>query len=29
MAPDPVCGMQIDARQAAGQSVYQGEMYYF
>ncbi len=29
MAKDPVCGMQVDERQAAGQSEYQGEIYYF
>jgi YHS domain-containing protein len=28
MATDPVCGMQVDERQAAGQSAYQGETYY-
>jgi len=26
---DPVCGMNVDERQAAGQSQYQGETYYF
>ncbi len=26
---DPVCGMQVDEQQAAGQSEYQGETYYF
>jgi YHS domain-containing protein len=29
MAKDSVCGMQVDERQAAGQSDYQGETYYF
>jgi P-type Cu+ transporter len=29
MATDPVCGMQVDERQAAGQSTYQGETYDF
>jgi YHS domain-containing protein len=29
MVTDPVCGMQVDERQAAGQSAYQGETYYF
>jgi Cu+-exporting ATPase len=26
---DPVCGMQIDSSQAAAQSQYQGQTYYF
>lgn len=26
---DPVCGMQVDDQQAAGQSNYQGQTYYF
>ena len=26
---DPVCGMQIDEKQAAGKSEYDGETYYF
>jgi Cu+-exporting ATPase len=26
---DPVCGMQIDPSQAAGQSQYEGQTYYF
>ena len=26
---DPVCGMQVDERNAAGQSQYQGKAYYF
>ena len=29
MATDPVCGMQIDERQAAGQSDDQGQTYDF
>jgi YHS domain-containing protein len=29
MAKDPVCGMQVDEKQAAGQSQYQGQTYYF
>ena len=29
MATDPVCGMQVDERQAAGTSEHQGETYYF
>lgn len=28
-ATDPVCGMQVDPRQAAGESEYQGTTYYF
>jgi P-type Cu+ transporter len=28
MVTDPVCGMRVDERQAAGQSEYQGETYY-
>ncbi len=26
---DPVCGMQVDEKTAAGKSEYQGETYYF
>ena len=26
---DPVCGMQVDEQNAAGQSDYQGQTYYF
>jgi YHS domain-containing protein len=26
---DPVCGMQVDPKTAAGKSEYQGETYYF
>ena len=26
---DPVCGMQVDERQAAGKSEYQGQTYFF
>jgi YHS domain-containing protein len=29
MAKDPVCGMDIDPAQAAGQSEYKGQTYYF
>ena len=29
MTKDPVCGMQIDEADAAGQSEYQRETYYF
>jgi len=29
MAKDPVCGMQVDEKKAADQSVYQGKPYYF
>ncbi len=29
MANDPVCGMQVDAREAAGKSEYGGHTYYF
>lgn len=29
MARDPVCGMQVDERRAAGQSEYKGKTYYF
>jgi Cu+-exporting ATPase len=29
MAKDPVCGMEIDERTAAGQSEYKGTTYYF
>ena len=28
-ATDPVCGMQVDPQQAAGESEYQGTTYYF
>ena len=28
-ATDPVCGMHVDTSQAAGQSQYQGQTYYF
>lgn len=28
MVTDPVCGMQIDERKAAGTSVYHGQTYY-
>ncbi len=27
--PDPVCGMQIEEREAAGQAEYEGRTYYF
>ena len=29
MVKDPVCGMQVDERQATGQSDYLGQTYYF
>jgi Cu+-exporting ATPase len=29
MAKDPVCGMDVDEREAAGKSEYDGKMYYF
>jgi len=29
MARDPVCGMEVNPRQAAGRSEYQGQTYYF
>lgn len=29
MVTDPVCGMQVDERKAAGKSVYNGQTYYF
>ena len=29
MAKDPVCGMQVDEKKAAGKSEYQGQAYYF
>lgn len=29
MVKDPVCGMQIDEKKAAGKSEYQGQTYYF
>jgi YHS domain-containing protein len=29
MAKDPVCGMEVNPEQAAGQSEYQGQTYYF
>jgi P-type Cu+ transporter len=29
MAQDPVCKMDVDPKQAAGQSTYQGQTYYF
>ena len=29
MVKDPVCGMQIDEKTAAGSSQYRGETYYF
>ncbi len=29
MAKDPVCGMDVDEKTAAGKSVYQGQTYYF
>jgi Cu+-exporting ATPase len=29
MATDPVCGMQVDERTAAGSSVFAGSNYYF
>lgn len=29
METDPVCGMQVDPKTAAGQSDYEGKTYYF
>jgi P-type Cu+ transporter len=29
MVIDPVCGMEIDPKEAAGKSEYQGKTYYF
>lgn len=29
MKTDPVCGMQIDENEAAGQSEFEGEIFYF
>ena len=29
MAKDPVCGMQVDEKKAAANSVYKGTTYYF
>jgi Cu+-exporting ATPase len=29
MAKDPVCGMDVDPAEAAGQSEYNGQTYYF
>jgi YHS domain-containing protein len=29
MVKDPVCGMEIDPKNAAGKSVHQGQTYYF
>jgi len=29
MAKDPVCGMEVDEKKAAGKSDYQGQTYYF
>lgn len=29
MVKDPVCGMDVDPKQAAGKSEYQGQTYYF
>jgi Cu+-exporting ATPase len=29
MVKDPVCGMMVDPKAAAGQSVYKGQTYYF
>ena len=29
MAKDPVCGMEVDPKEAAGKSEYKGETYYF
>ena len=29
MAEDPVCGMQVDEKKAAGQAEHQGRRYYF
>ncbi len=29
MAKDPVCGMEVDEKEAAGKSEYKGKAYYF
>lgn len=29
MVKDPVCGMQVDEKKAAGSSLYKGQTYYF
>ena len=29
MAKDPVCGMEVDEKKAAGKSEYNGQTYYF
>ncbi len=29
MAKDPVCGMEVDEKEAAGKSEYKGKTYYF
>ena len=29
MTKDPICGMQVDPKQAAGSSEYQGKTYFF
>jgi len=29
MARDPICGMEVDEKKAAGRSEYQGKTYYF
>ena len=29
MSIDPVCGMEVDEKSAAGQSEYKGQTYYF
>lgn len=29
MTKDPVCGMQVDEKQAAGQAEYRGKTYFF
>lgn len=29
MAKDPVCGMNVDEKKAAGTAVYEGKTYYF
>ncbi len=29
MAKDPVCGMEVDEKKAAGQSEYKGQIYHF
>jgi len=29
MEKDPICGMMVDPKRAAGSSVYQGKTYYF